>query len=452
MALPPLKTKMYYGAYQFRPVPLFTWTTELVKSEQGESLSLLRTLDLEGLLLDEECSGFPSLMDEREALHAAVTTSGQEFRITHDGIPVVSGIFPELESISFDAGTWAQEINYSISFTYSEEIDNKAVENFNESWDFEESEDRSSFTATHTIAAVGVNTAVSGGNNALENARNFVLQRTGYDKVPVSHPAFVQGSGVPLMAYEELRSENVDVQAGSFSVTENFTISSGAYTHIQNGNFSTNEQGVTTVQVDGSVQGLGRGNTRFPRALDAYNSYIEPHLQGKALQIYSQFGGSGSLIVGSPKSASFSQTEQLGTLTYSRTYDDDLSSDLPADIQDASVSVQISEPVQLHATIPIPERTVGPIVQDVGTTTPGTYTITGNITGKTGVDISVVKAYAQTKINENLPSIASLSAQTLILTQKSVTTDELRRTVSFNLTWQYTSANPALAGPQIISC
>lgn len=452
MALPPLATKMFYGDYQFRPVPLFTWTTELVKSEQGESLSLLRTLELEGLLLDEECSGFPSLMDERDALHTAVTTSGQEFRITHNGIPVVSGIFPELESIAFDAGTWAQEIPYSITWSYSEEIDSKAVENFNESWDFEEADDRLSFRVNHVVSAVGVNTAVSGGNNSLENARTFVLQRTGYDKVPASHPAFVEGSGAPLNAHEELRSENVDVQAGSFSVTETFVVSSGAFTHTQNANFNTNNEGVTTVQLDGSIQGLGRGPDKFSRALAAYSANIEPLLQSKAQQVYSQFGGSGTLFVGSPRSLSFTQTEQLGTLSYNRTYDDDVSSDLPADIQDASVSVQISEPVQLHATIPIPERTVGPIVQDVGTTTPGTYTLTGNITGKTGVDISVVKSYAQTKINENLPSTGALSAQTIILTQKSVTTDELRRTVSFNLVWQYTSATPATAGPQVISC
>jgi hypothetical protein len=443
---------MFYGSYEFSPVPLFTWTTELVKSEQGESLSLQRTLDLQGLLLDTSSSGFPTLMEAREALHDAVTTSGQEFRITHNGIHMVSGIFPELESLAFDAGTWVQQIPYTITFSYNEEIDNKAVENFSETWDFEESEDRLSFTASHTVQAVGVNTAVSGNTNAIENARNFVLQRTGYDKVPVSHPAFVQGSGVPLVAYEELRSENIDVQAGSFSVTENFTISSGAFTHTQNANFQTNEQGVTTVQIDGSIQGLGRGDMRFARALDAYNNNVEPYLQGKASQIYSQFGGSGTLFAGSPKSLSLSQTEALGTISYTRTYDDDASSDLPADIQDASVSVQTSEPVKHHATIAIPDRTSGPIVQDIGTTTPGTYTITGNITGKTGVDIEVVKAYAQQKINENLPDTTTLSAQTLIITQKSVTIDELRRTVSFNLVWQYTSSKYASDGGQIISC
>lgn len=452
MALPPLKTKMFYGSYEFRPVPLFTWTTELVKSDQGESLSLQRTLDLTGLLLDEECSGFPSLMVERDNLHNAVTTSGQEFRITHDGMPVVSGIFPELENISFAEGTWASEIPYTISWTYSEAVEEKAVENFSENWDFEESEDRLHFVVNHNVSAVGINTAASGGNNSLGNARNFVLTRTGYDKVPVSHPAFVQGSGAPLIAYETVRTESVDSQAGSFSVNETFVVSSGAFTHVQNGNFSKTQEGIVTVQIDGNIQGLGRGSEKFGRALSAYSTFIEPLLPSKAQQIYSQYGGSGTLVTSNPRTVSFSQTEQLGTIGYNRTYDDDPSSDLPPDIQDANVTVSISEPVVLHATIPIPERTVGPIVQDTGTTTPGTYTISGSVTGKTGVSINTVKAYALSLINGNLPSQGSLSAETLIMTGKTTNTDELRRQFTFNLVWQYTSLNAAQDGTQIISC
>lgn len=436
MPFPQLTTRMFYGTYEFAPVPLMTWTTELVRSAQDESLSLRRTIGLEGQLLGFppvcESGNFPGLMAQREALHDAVTTSGQEFRITHEGIHQVSGIFPTLETLEFAAGTWATEIPYAIEFSYKEEIDGNAVDSFSEVWEFEELEDRVSYSARHTISAVGTNTAPSGNNNALENARNFVLARTGFNNIPAGHPAFVQASGAAsgigaLDAYEELRSESVDVQAGSVTVNEAFTVSSGCFTHIQDGSFSTDEQGITTVQINGNIQGLGRTPLRFSRALDSYNNFIEPLLIPKANGIYTQFGGSGTLVTANPRSLSFSQNESAGTLTYTRTYNDDPASNLPPDIQDASLSVQVSEPVQLHATIPIPERSVGPIVQDVGTTTPGTYTISGNAVGKTGVSIATVKAFVQTQINANLPVAATLNAQTIILTQKSVTTDEFRR-------------------------
>ena len=458
MPIPQLKTRMFYGNYQFAPVPLLTWTTELVKSTQGDSLSLNNTLNLDGSLLElgGESGNFPGLLLQRQALVDGVTISGQEFSITHEGLPVVSGIYPQFETVDFeqagiDAGTWTTEIPYTLVFTYSEAVEgNTPIESFGESWEFEENEDRVSFRATHNISAVGQNTAISGGNNSVDNARAFVLARTGYGNVPLNHPAFVEGSG-SLLPFEELRTESVDVEQGSVSITESFTLSSGNFVHTQNGSFSTDDNGITTVQLDGNIRGLGRREVCFTNALAAYNNNIEPTFAAEAQEIYDRYAGSGTLATSNPKSNSVSQAEFNGTIGYSRAYDDDPASDLPSDIESLTLSVSIDEPVQLFATIPIPDRSVGPVVQDVGTTTPGTYTISGSAQGKIGVSIATVKAFVQQKINENLPTIAALSAQTLVLTRKTITTDEFNRTVGFNLVWQWTSAQAAADGPQVIN-
>ena len=192
-------TKMFYGSYEFIPVPLIDWSVALIKDSKDESLYLQNTLDMQGGLYNfvSESGAFTELMTKRQALIDAVTASGQELRITHDGVSIVSGIFPTLESVSFDAGTWTEQIPYSLVFVYNEAIeDGPVVENFSENWSFQESEDRRSVAVTHDVSAVGINTAGSGSNNALENARNFVSARTGYGNVPLNHPAFVQASGL----------------------------------------------------------------------------------------------------------------------------------------------------------------------------------------------------------------------------------------------------------------
>lgn len=458
----PVDPRVFYGDYEFIPGPLINWQVSLVKDSKDEPLYLENTLELEGLLPDFTAGSgaFSTLITKRQALVDAVSASGKEFKILNFGSPVVSGIFPTLESVNFEAGTWADRINYSVVFTYNESInDGPVVQDFSETWSFQENEDRRSVTVVHDISAVGINTAGSGANNALSNARTYVLSKTSYGNVPTNHPAFVQASGLlpagaDITAYEGLRSEAVDVNAGSFQVTENFILSSGSFTHLQTGQFQTDAQGFSTVTIDGNITGLGRGDFAFINALSAFNVKIEPTLTNKALELYSRFSGSGTLYVSRPQSRSISQNEFLGTISYNRSYTDNPESNLPSDIQDASVSVTNNEPTKAYATIPIFSRTEGPIVQDTSTTRPGTYTISGSVTAKTGSDVSAAAAYATTLINDNLPTATKTgyTLQTIILTQKSVTKDSLKRTVNFNLQWQYTSASFASDGLQQISC
>jgi hypothetical protein len=439
MPLPSLTTRMFYGTYEFVAAPLFTWSAELVKDSTDESLFLRRGLDLQGVLLElaGESGNFPGLLQQRQLLDDAVTTSGQEFKILHEGVTLVSGIFPSLESFTFDAGTWTDRIDYGVTFTYNEQIEDKpAVEQFSETWTFEEQEDRTTIRTSHDVSAVGVNTAVSGQNNSLQNARTFVLDRSGSDRIPTGHPAFAQASG--SLAFEELRTENVDIQEGSFGITETFIIGSGNFIHTQNANFSTDENGITTVSLDGTVQGLGRSVQGFDNALTAWDNNIKPRLDEDAEVIYSRFVGSGTLFTSNPRTLSITQVPFAAQINYSYSYDDDVASDLPEEIQDASIQIQNQEPLVQRAVFQIPDRTQGPIYQDINTTTEGQYTITGNATGKQGVDISVVKAYVQEQINLNLPDTKLSNFVDLRLSQKNVSTDEIKNTVNFTVTWNYT--------------
>jgi hypothetical protein len=447
-------TRMFYGDYEFAPVPLFSWGKELVRDSKFDELFIVNTLSFEGILLEDtpsESGGFVLMNQKRANLQSALTASGtQELLITFEGNTIVSGIFPRVNNVNIDAGIWVDRVNYSFQMQYDEGLDPSGlIQSFSETWEFNENEDRRSVSATHNINAVGINTAGTGTNNALTNARDFVLLRTGYINVPPGHPAFVQGSGT-LTAFEELRSETADVQTGSFAVVENFTLSSGNFVHIRTGQLQLADDGITTVSLNGNVRGLGRGDTAFPRALNAWDNIFKPRLPADASGIYNSLGGEATLFTSTFQSFSLTQNEFTGTLDYSVSYNDDPSTDLPSGIQDFTLNVQDQPPVRLFASFAIMERSLGNVVQDIGTSTEGRFSITGSAIGKQGFLFDDLVQFVEDEVNAVRPLPASYV--TLRLDQQTITKDEDKNTINFSFIWLYTTdlSQAKIEGPVII--
>jgi hypothetical protein len=82
------------------------------------------------------------------------------------------------------------------------------------------------------------------------------------------------------------------------------------------------------------------------------------------------------------------------------------------------------------------ERTLGNVVQDIGTSTEGNYTISGTAIGKQGFPFASLLDFVQGEINAHRP--LSVNYQTLRLEQKQITKEEDKNTVNFSLTWIYT--------------
>jgi hypothetical protein len=369
-------------------------------------------------------------------LQQALASGNQEFRILFNGIPQLSGIFPKVSNVTFDEGTWTTRIDYSFTFDYEEDFFSTSVQSFTEAWTFDEQEDRRSVTANHNVSAVGLNTNPSGANNAFANARTFVLSKTGYDNVVAGSPAFVQVSGTPTAAYEELRNEQVDVQGGTFAVSETFTLSSGTFIHTRTGQFSQDDNGVGTVSINGNIRGLGRGDTAYPRALSAWDDDIKPKLPADASGIYSELGGDATLFTTSFNSLSVTRNTFGGTLDYSVAYTDSPTENLPSGILDFTFAIADQEPVRLKASFSIFDRSLGNVVQDVGTSTEGTFSIQGNTVGKPGFPFDDLLSFVEDKVNESRPIPANYV--TLRLTQKQINKDELNNTIQFNIGWTYT--------------
>ncbi len=424
--------KLYYGAYEFKPVPLFSWSTETIRDGKQDALCLKHTLNFTGTLIVPS-GNFGSMMTSRSSLENALKTSKQELRLQNGVTNIISGVYPRLINLQFSEGLWVDKIPYTFSFEYEENKYNTPISQYNEVWNYEESQDTTTATVKHDISAIGINTNPSGINNSFVNARTFVLSKKGY--ASGFAPVFVSPSGT-FNSYEQTRTENSDIGTGAFSISENFILSSGNYILTQNGSFSLDEAGIGTVSIDGSVQGLGRGNNGYTNALSAWNASIKKNIPLVASGIYSELGGEGTLYTNHYKSLSVSKNPFAGQLTFNVTYNDSLTTNLPSGIQDFSIQVSDQKPVRVYASFPIMERTLGNVVQDISTSTEGRYTISGTCVGEPDFTYLNILSFVQDKINEKRP--LSINYQTLRLDQKEITKDESKRTVNFNLTWIYT--------------
>lgn len=427
---------MYYGNYQFVPVPLFTWSTETAYDGAGDRIVLRHTCDFAGHLLSaaSDDGSLTTMIQKRDALKSALASGYQEWTINNNGTYLVSGVYPRVTNIQFDEGVWVDRLNYSFTFTYDEDFYSHGIQGYSENWSFDETEDRRTVSVNHSISAVGLNTATSGSSNAFANAKTFVLAKSGYNHLISGAYGFVQPSGT-TSAYEELRSEQVDVQGGSFSISENFTLSSGTYIHTSTGQLAIDDQGVYTVSIDGNIRGLGRGDSAYSRALAGW-ALIRDDLPATASGIYTELGGLSTLYTSNYNSFSITRNRFTGTISYNVSYTDSAAENLPSGILEFSFNVQDNKPVRLYASFPIMERALGNVVQDIATSTEGTYTISGNASCKQDYNFNDLIAYVEDKINARRPS--SINYQTLRLSSKSVTKDEDNKTINWNLTWTYT--------------
>jgi len=162
---------MNYGSYSFSPVPLFTWSTEMLRDAKGSGVGLRHTLDFNGTFLETagDSSNISDIINARSGLLTALQQDGQEFKILENGSGLVSGVYPVISDLSVDEGTWFDRTSYAFSASWEESLGSNNVSDFSEQWDYEESDDRRTVNLSHTVSAVGINTSGTG-SNALLNA------------------------------------------------------------------------------------------------------------------------------------------------------------------------------------------------------------------------------------------------------------------------------------------
>ena len=425
-----------YNSQQLVPAPLFSWDVEMVRDSRGSGVALRNTLSFAGNILETsgDASNISDVISSRNSILNALKTDNGELSILENGSGLLSGVYPKITDFTMDEGTWADRSTYTFTAIYEEAVSSDAISDYSESWSYDEDENRKTINLSHSVSAIGLDTS-SSGNNALDNARTFVLTRVGSGNQPPSHPAFAQASGTTT-AYASQRSEDVDVAAGSFSINETFVVSSGAYIHTQDASMDVSD-GITTVSLQGEVKGLGRSTSGFTNALSGWNNLVRDALPADASGVYSQLGGSATLYTATTTSESISKSEFNGSITYNYSYTDDAQENLPSGVESFDINFADNQPTVVYATFPIFGRTLGNVVQNIGTSTEGSISITGSAKAEAGYVFTDLLDYAETRINALRPDSANYVS--LRLVAQNVTRDEAANELQFSLQWAYTT-------------
>lgn len=324
---------------------------------------------------------------------------------------------------------------------------------------------------SHSVSAQGVNTSVSGlPSNALDNATTRVKSLLGLQHAPSGFPCYVQpasGSDVRFYEVTTTREESLDLEDGTFSVTETFKLVSGLLPFVdeRTSQIQIDESNITTVNLQGTVRGLGRtndgafeghgrggGGTGFLNAVSGFNNLVRPNWVNDALVIYDRFSGSGALAIDNPQAINISQTPCQGSIGYSVTFTDDPSELLPSGIQELTCTVTRNDPVVQNAIIGVPFNALGPVFQRLCTTSEGTYAIACNViaknTGSEIVDTNRAIEVAEQEIIKRQPNPADFVE--LKLTGRNTTTDRINRSINTTFTWTFSqdiATVPSDTGP-----
>lgn len=454
--------EVYYGGQRLYPAPLIDYERSYTRNNVDEVLSYEDTYVLKGIYLNNDNMGYENVVTSMEQLKDIFDTDGLELVIKAgaanatlpSGTLITSGIYPYVESISIpEAPTQFHRFDYEVRLTAKvAATESGVVSSSSDRWVYTETGDRLTTIVQHSVSAVGINTNTSGTSNALNNAKDYVDTRLGLSNNPANYPSYVfpgdvDGDTSTIFEYQRTRVENVDVDSGSYEVTETFVFVSGTlpYSDGRTYQFDTDREGISTVQVNGTIEGYPRSDgtnnpfAGFYNAQSGFANAIEPLLHTEASEVYSRYGGSGTLAAG-PIQYSITENRFLGTLQYALTYTDDPNEDLPSGIVEQKIEVTRSDSVRLKQSHVIPHRRIGNIIQDIGTPTPGSIRVSASAraenTGDAVADTNRAISHIQDLINQQRPNPAEFI--TLILESKEQSHDKLSLTATASVVYAFT--------------
>ena len=254
-------------------------------------------------------------------------------------------------------------------------------------------------------------------------------------KIPGGMPGQIFKDYSSLSYIRGTISESVNVNGGSYAVSENYILASGVglnSLHRNTFDISESPEGISTVSVNGNIRGHGStALQRSVRATSAWLNDIRPALHTSASEFHSllertRILGSGFL------SESVTRDHNAGTITYSASFSDLVNDVNATGIIDASFKVTEKLPIDAIASIPVPGKATGPVWQNLGTTTEGTFTLSGQVIGE---NLLKAKAYAQHLINTHGGQARGNQNR---ITDMSLDPDDNNNSISFSVTWTYT--------------
>lgn len=395
-----------------------------------------------------------SLLRKQEALRELFSDDYHSLEVqSADGSPPMK-MNPRITGINFPDGQWFNTTPYTINFVADfiyingipdGEDGEEYVSDASESWSVETDESLlegaglRTYRLTHSVSATGrrivdENGDLLSGLLPYQWAKRYVSSRLGIDyTIPFSGnlniPDYFSG-------YNHARNENIDELAGNYSVQESWILASG--TAVEEFSVSSRTSALdnaVSVTVDGTITGfeqrtanLGLVTTKFSNAETKF-----AQVSGIILTRAQTYIGTTLNIL--PLSTTIGRNPYVGTISYNYEYDN-RPSNIITEALSESISVQDRNNEDVIATIPIPGRQAGPILQNINTKQEKTRSLS----------VELVMPFPTGSVSDRLsqkPDVSSISdgvrpdAQQVYQIENGESWDIKTGRYSLNRTWIY---------------
>ena len=360
-----------------------------------------------------------AILSKQRSLRALFAKEGQAVIITDiiDDMPATVWCNPRVVSIDFSDGVYVDKCDYTIVLEadalyrgdvideapVEEEVTNalilasgQYIEDYSEDWNIEVDDSQGeslenprSYRISHSLNATGKSFYDASGvlvKPAWQQAKDFLLTRTS-DNPYESYPNIFGkiGSGTVNLidsykGFNQVRTESINVAQGSFSITENWLLSSGI--ELENYNISTstsNSDPFVSVSIDGSIKGLtsinpsGYGGTDTTDKNTAYENARLKWLKvsndgqfGLASDIFKRASNVVSVALNAqPLSVSVATNEYTGEINYALEFNNRPTNIITGTLTE-DITINDTYPGDVFATIPVLGRATGPVLQYLG--------------------------------------------------------------------------------------
>lgn len=312
---------------------------------------------------------------------------------------VIHTSYPIVESINFEEGTYVDLNRYSISLV-SYDLSGvglpdgtpSGIEDFSDTWSIEVDDTFGEFSVpkayriTRNLSATAVDTS-GVGIESWKFARKYLIDHvgvptnagSGYPNYKADGYKFSKGIiDIPTAysGFNHSRTENIDIGAGSFSLSDTWFLMDSGFPAVETSNISIqagNDSAFTTVSVDGTIRGLNTLGDQASNALErARTKYLEisnSGLFGVGCDIYKRCNNRvAHTLNSSPTTISLGLNEAAGEITYNLEFNNRPVS-IFTGVTSETINVNDTYPGDVFAIVPILGRSTGPLLQYTGSRT-----------------------------------------------------------------------------------
>lgn len=317
--------------------------------------------------------------DKQGALMDLFKVPGKFFEIQpYDG-SFSTKFIPRIVSINFDEGNWFDKCTYTIEMEADfiifgdlqipEDLDSS--DDFEESWAIDASDEKQrTFKMTHNVSAQFKDRYNIDGGGTLDKrgweiAKEVVESKMGFSS-PIRNNSntSVDSSYQP---YNHVVQEATDITGGKYSIIETWLLyDGGVFFEEYTVSTRTNSlEGSSTVSVDGNIQGLSTQDGFGDRWTNAENGWIT--IQALIYSRATSLSGVATLV-STPVSYVVGKNQNQGTITYNYEFSNTNGTSIAGVLRE-TITVQDSFATDIVAKHVCVMRSVGPVLQPVGTQT-----------------------------------------------------------------------------------